>query len=35
MFGLENRGHTVIFMSYHFDETVTILHFLRFGALTI
>ena len=37
MFGLENRGETLIFMSRHFDETMTILipHFLRFGALTI
>ena len=35
MFGLENRGKTLIFMSRHFDETMTILisHFLRFGAL--
>ena len=35
MFRLENRGETLIFMSRHFDETVTILisHFLRFGAL--
>ena len=35
MFGLENRGETLIFMSRHFDETMTILisHFLRFGAL--
>ena len=35
MFGLENRGETLIFMLRHFDETVTILfsHFLRFGAL--
>ena len=34
MFGLENRGETLIFMSRHFDETTTILisHFLRFGA---
>ena len=30
MFGLENRGETLIFMSHHFDETMTILilHFL-------
>ena len=35
MFGLENRGETLIFMSRRFDETMTILisHFLRFGAL--
>ena len=35
MFGLENRGKTLIFMSRHFDETMTILisHFLRIGAL--
>ena len=35
MFGLENRGETLISMSRHFDETMTILisHFLRFGAL--
>ena len=35
MFGLENRGETLIFMSRHFDETMTILisHFLRVGAL--
>ena len=34
MFGLENGGNTLIFMSRHFDETMTILilHFLRFGA---
>ena len=37
MFGLENRGKTLIFMSRHFDETMTILilHFLRFGALKV
>ena len=37
MFGLEKRGETSIFMSRHFDETMTILfsHFLRFGALKI
>ena len=37
MFGLENRDETLIFMSRHFDETMTILisHFLRFGALQI
>ena len=37
MFGLENRGETLIFMSRHFDETMTILilHFLCFGALKI
>ena len=35
MFGLENRGETLIFMSRHFDETTTIMisHFLCFGAL--
>ena len=27
MFGLENRGETLIFMSRHFDETMTILIF--------
>ena len=37
MFRLENRGETLIFMSCHFDETMTILisHFLHFGALKI
>ena len=37
MFGLESRGETLIFMSRHFDEKMTILisHFLRFGALKI
>ena len=37
MFGLEIRSETLIFMSRHFDETMTILisHFLRFGALKI
>ena len=37
MFVLENRGETLIFMSRHFDERMTILssHFLRFGALKI
>ena len=37
MFGLENRGQTLIFISRHFDETMTILisHFLHFGALKI
>ena len=37
MFGLENRGETLIFVSCHFDETMTILisHFLCFGALKI
>ena len=37
MFGLEHRGKTLIFMSRHFDKTMTILisHFLRFGALKI
>ena len=37
MFGLENRGETLIFMSRHFNETMTILilHFLHFGALKI
>ena len=35
MFGLENRGETLIFMSRHYDETITILisYFLSFGAL--
>ena len=35
MFGLGNRGETLIFMSRLFDKTMTILisHFLRFGAL--
>ena len=37
MFGLGSRGETLIFMSCHFEETMTILisHFLRFGALKI
>ena len=37
MFGLENRGEILIFMSRHFDETMTILisHFLHFGELKI
>ena len=37
MFGLKNKGRTLIFMSCHFDETMNILisHFLRFGALKI
>ena len=37
MFGLENRGETLIFMSHHFDQTMTILisQFLCFGALEI
>ena len=37
MFGLKNRGETLIFRSRQFDETMTILisHFLRFGALKI
>ena len=37
MFGLGNRGETLIFMSRHFDETMTILisRFLRFGALKV
>ena len=37
MFGLENRGETLIFMWRHFDTTMTILisHFLHFGALKI
>ena len=37
MFGLENRGETLIFMLRHLDETMTILisHFLHFGALKI
>ena len=35
MFGLENRGETLIFMSRHLDKPMTILisHFFRFGAL--
>ena len=35
MFGSENTGKTLFFMSLHFDQTMTILisHFLRFGAL--
>ena len=37
MFGLENIGKTLIFMSRHFDKTMTILisHLLRFGSLKI
>ena len=37
MFGLENKGETLIFMSRHFDEIMTILisYLLRFGALKI
>ena len=37
MFRLENRSETLIFMSRHFDKTMTILilHFLPFGALKI
>ena len=37
MFGLENRGETLIFVPRHFGKTMTILisHFLRFGALKI
>ena len=37
MFGLENKGETLIFMLSHSDETITIFisHFLRFGALKI
>ena len=37
MFGLEYRGETLLFMSRHFDKTMTILisYFLRFGALNI
>ena len=37
MFGLENSGETLIFMSRHFDEKMTTLisHFLHFGALKI
>ena len=35
MFGLENKGETLIFMSHHFNKTMTIFHFLRFGALKI
>ena len=37
MFGLEKRGETLIFMSRHFDQKMTILisHFLRFSALKI
>ena len=35
MFGLENRGETLLFMLRHFDETMNILisHLLRFGAI--
>ena len=35
MFRLENRGEALIFISRHFEETMTILilHFLHFGAL--
>ena len=37
MFGSGNRGETLIFMSRHFDETMTILisHLFHFGALKI
>ena len=37
MFGLENIGESLIFMTRHFDETMTILSscFLRFGVLKI
>ena len=37
MFGLENRGETLIFMPRHFYKTMIILisHFLHFGALKI
>ena len=37
MFGSETRGETLIFMSRHFDETMTILfsHFLRLSAQKI
>ena len=37
MFGLKNRGETLIFMSCHFDDTMTILisRFPHFGALKI
>ena len=37
MFGLENWGETLMSMSCHFDETMTILilHFLCFGAIKI
>ena len=37
MLGLANRSETLIFMSLHFEETLTILisHFLHFGALRI
>ena len=37
MFRLESKGEVLIFMSRHFDETMTILisHFLLFGALKI
>ena len=37
MFGLENRGETLMVLLRHFDETMTILisYFLRFVALTI
>ena len=37
MFGLENRGETLIFMLCHLGKTMTILisHFLCFGTLKI
>ena len=37
MFGLENKGETLIFMLRHFDKTMTILisYFFRFSALKI
>ena len=37
MFGLENKGETLTFMSRHFDETmkILILYFLHFGTLKI
>ena len=37
MFGLENRGETLIFMSRHFDETMPILifDFLCFSTLKV
>ena len=38
MFDLENRAETLIFMSRHFNKTMTIFlisHFLRFGTLKI
>ena len=37
MFSFENRGETLIFMSRHYNETMTILisHFLRFSVLKL